>query len=246
MQTKICTKCKVEKELSEFYKQWSGKFGRQPICKICSKELEHQRYFTNKEPILKQKKAYYLKNKDKIIKKKSDYYFSNQDSFKQRAKKYYYTHQEQNKEYREKNKTHIAEITKKHRLERKEHYNNYKRLFDINRRKSDINFRIKCNLRTRLCNALKRNSKLSSTEQLIGCTIEEFKKYIESKFQPGMTWSNWGKGFGKKGMKEWHLDHKIPCSSFDLTKQDEQAKCEHYSNRIPLWAKENLIKSDKY
>jgi hypothetical protein len=246
MSSKICKKCGIEKELSEFYKKSNGKFGRQSICKICFKDLEHKRYLENKEKILKQKKEYYLNNKKEVLKQKSEYYNLNREFLLTNAKNYYYSHQEQIKNYREENKEHIAEITKKHRQERKEYYNNYKNTFDINRRKTDINFRIKCNLRTRLYNALKRNSKLSSTEQLLGCTVEEFKKYIESKFQPGMTWSNWGKGFGKKGKQEWHIDHIIPCVLFDLSNSEEQKECFHYSNLQPLWAKENLLKGKNY
>ena len=60
--------------------------------------------------------------------------------------------------------------------------------------------------------------------------------YIESKFKEGMTWENYG---------TWHLDHIYPCSKFDLTKEEEQRICFHYSNLQPLWASQNMSKSNE-
>lgn len=74
--------------------------------------------------------------------------------------------------------------------------------------------------------------------ELLGCTIEYFKIHIEQQFVDGMNWGNQGR-FG------WHIDHIIPCSRFDLTKESEQRKCFHYSNMQPLWGQDNLRKSNK-
>lgn len=59
------------------------------------------------------------------------------------------------------------------------------------------------------------------------------------QFEPGMTWDNLGKGEGK-----WQIDHIIPCSYFDLTKEENQRICFNYRNLQPLWAKDNLEKSN--
>ena len=61
--------------------------------------------------------------------------------------------------------------------------------------------------------------------------------HLQSKFKPGMSFSNYGK---------WHIDHIIPCSRFDLNKEEEQYKCFNYKNLQPLWAEENKIKSNKF
>jgi len=93
-------------------------------------------------------------------------------------------------------------------------------------------------LRRRLGAAVRRAkaTKAASTLGLAGCTKAELVAHIEAQFQSGMTWEN-------RGL--WHIDHIIPCAAFDLTDPDQQRSCFHYSNLRPLWAEENLKKSDK-
>jgi hypothetical protein len=117
-----------------------------------------------------------------------------------------------------------------HKLKRKEK----ERL----QRQTDLNFRMLGNLRTRIYHAMKKDTKGKKTKELLGCSIQELKIYLESKFREGMSWGNYGK-YG------WHIDHIIPCSMFDLTNLEQQKKCFHYSNLQPLWAVENLKKYNK-
>jgi len=83
------------------------------------------------------------------------------------------------------------------------------------------------------------NKKSSVSAKLLGCTIQELREHIESKFKKGMTWQN-------KGKYGWHIDHIRPCASFDLSKPEEQAKCFHWTNLQPLWWHENIRKSDSW
>ena len=101
---------------------------------------------------------------------------------------------------------------------------------------SDIKNKITHNLRCRINVALKRATKSKKTMELIGISIENLWIHLEKNFKPGMTRENYGL---------WHVDHIRPCSSFDLSKPEEQSICFHYSNLSPLWAEENLKKGSK-
>ena len=108
------------------------------------------------------------------------------------------------------------------------------------RKKIDVNFKIRTAIRSRMTRALKIKSikKQDSSLFLLGCTIQEAKKHIEKQFKEGMSWDN-------HSMRGWHIDHIIPCASFDLTDPEQQKKCFHYTNLQPLWAKENMSKGAK-
>ena len=93
------------------------------------------------------------------------------------------------------------------------------------RRKTDPQFRLKHNLRTRLHHALKGSNKSASTMALLGCSIVHLKDYLAMRFLPGMTWENQG---------TWHVDHMIPCASFDLSDPEHQRRCFHYTNLQPV------------
>ena len=78
--------------------------------------------------------------------------------------------------------------------------------------------------------------KNKNTDELLGCSREEFKNHIESLFTEGMNWNN-------HGIYGWHLDHKIPLSSAK-TENEAHSLC-HYTNLQPLWWYENLSKGNK-
>ena len=103
---------------------------------------------------------------------------------------------------------------------------------------SRLDVRITGNLRSRLRAAIKNNYKNGSAVRDLGCSISEFKKYLESLWQLGMTWDNYG-------LSGWHIDHIVPLVSFDLTNREQFLKACHYINLQPLWAKDNLKKGSK-
>lgn len=106
--------------------------------------------------------------------------------------------------------------------------------------KNNKNYRISELLRSCLRRIVQNRFtvKTSKVSKYLGCSIGEFLRYIESNFQDGMTWEN-------HGYEGWHLDHKIPCSKFDLTKEEEIKKCFHYTNIQPLWKNQNLEKGSR-
>jgi hypothetical protein len=153
---------------------------------------------------------YYTKNKEKIDSTSKVRRDANPELFNARARDWY-------------------KANKGEKLREK------RRLYERNKRIEDVNFRIAQNLRVRLRCALKNNSKLSSAVELLGISIEEFKNYLQDKFQPDMSWNNYG---------EWHIDHILPISKFDLTNLEGLKLACHYTNLQPLWAEDNLRKSD--
>lgn len=168
---------------------------------------------------LKQKEASrrsYLKNREKVLARGK---LRNKDpEYKKRKKEY-------DKKYWKKNKKRLTLIKiKRTKI----------------RRKTDPTFRITDNLRRRINAAMrgigiKRNKK--SLDLLGVPDMEFFWNYLEKKFKKGMTRKNYG---------QWHIDHIIPCFAFDLSKEEEQMKCFHYTNLQPLWASENLSKNKFY
>lgn len=74
--------------------------------------------------------------------------------------------------------------------------------------------------------------------RLLGCSMAEFVRYVESLWLPGMTWANWSRD-------GWHIDHIVPLSAFDLTDDVQRRAACHYTNLRPLWAKDNLAKGSK-
>jgi len=115
-----------------------------------------------------------------------------------------------------------------------------KRINRLNRLKKsyveNIEFKIKHNLRTRLCKAIHRKGKTNSAIKDLGCSIEELKKHLESQFQDNMSWNN----YGKHG---WHIDHIIPLASFNLTDREEFLRANNYKNLQPLWVEDHLKKT---
>jgi hypothetical protein len=103
------------------------------------------------------------------------------------------------------------------------------------KKEEDPIYAMSMRLRIRTCNAFRNNGfkKASPTEKMLGCSFKQFTKHIEKQFLDGMNWQNRGK---------WHIDHIIPMSC--ATTIEGLEKLSHYSNLRPLWAKDNLSKSD--
>ena len=179
-----------------------------------SEEKRIEYLFKNKEIIRKKRKEFYEKNKEKV--------------------------RSLQKEYRENNKEKIAKGKKNYIENNKEKYREYRKKLYAYKMENDKDFKLKKALRQRVYFAVKsiNTKKSKKTMELLGCSIDELKKHLESKFKEGMSWENYG-------LRGWHIDHIIPCSSFDLTKEDEQRKCFNYTNLQPLWWIDNIKKSDK-
>lgn len=105
-----------------------------------------------------------------------------------------------------------------------------------NRRRSDLNFRLRCQQSERIRQVIKGQQKPARTMELVGCSVAFLRSHLESLFQPGMTWENQG---------AWHVDHKLPLASFNLQDPEQLRAACHWSNLQPLWAGDNLRKGAK-
>ena len=126
-------------------------------------------------------------------------------------------------------------IADRKRRSTKEYKRLYKSQYQKARLENSFEEKIKHRLRSRMSEAIKNGYKSASTMSLIGCSMNDFKQYLEQKFEKGMSWENYGRG-------GWHMDHIIPCCKFDLTIPEEQKICFHYTNIQPLWELDNLRK----
>ena len=169
------------------------------------------------------KKLWYLKNKEKI--KEYDRKYRKEVFNKKRRER-----RKTDPEY----KRRCYLIMKKSR--QKPEFKLKRNIYLKNKLKTDFNYKLIHTIRVRVKDVLRGHSKSDSTINMLGCTINELWIHLEKQFKQGMTRQNHGK---------WHIDHIIPCSSFDLTKPEEQSKCFHYTNLQPLWASENLAKGSK-
>jgi hypothetical protein len=116
-------------------------------------------------------------------------------------------------------------------------------IYKREKRRTDLSYRLVDNLRRRLNQAIKGQSKASTTMDLMGCTADELKVYIESMFESWMNWDNYGM-YIAGGPRTWVIDHIKPCASFDLSDPEQQKLCFHHSNLQPLCGHENILKSD--
>ena len=177
----------------------------------------------NVESRKKSTKKWELNNKNKI----KIYNDLNKDKIKNRKSKWYYL-----------NKNDVQTINKEWRLKNKDRLKKYKSSYNKTKESISVQYKLSNRLRHRLRMALKKEFKSGSAVKDLGCSIEELKLHLESKFQPGMSWDNWDR-YG------WHIDHIKPLASFDLTDRKQFLEACHYTNLQPLWATDNIIKGDK-
>ena len=191
-------------------------------CTICKIEFPATTDFFHKCSV---RSKYGIKSYCKKCgnKKALERYYKNREHNLLKHKEWHYSN-------REKRTKQLREYSYSHRDNR----NKYLAI----KMKQDGQFKIRKNIRDRMRSAMKGKSKSKNTMELLGCTIEELKAHLEKQFTHGMNWDN----YGKKG---WHIDHILPCASFDLTDPEQQRKCFHYANLQPLWATDNYKKKDK-
>jgi hypothetical protein len=257
---KKCSKCEVEKESIDFYKKKTMKDGLRSECKECSKlyQLENKdrikqyqsnRYNNiketesykimkksynerNKEQMYEFNKKYREKNKETLSEQKKLYYEQNKEEILVKRKEYYES-MTSNEDFRKVLRERTRINTKSYRDRNKEELS--QKIKD--KKKNDPLFRLSDSIRTLIWISINKMGykKNSKTSNILGCSFEEFKSYIESQFNDNMTWENYG---------EWHLDHKTPVSWAET--EEQVYELNKYTNFQPLWEFDNLSKGNKW
>jgi hypothetical protein len=193
----------------------------------------------HKKEIAKRKRISYLKNHDKalmiahqsrkkhrklILKKAKEKRSRNTLKYKIKDHNYYIKNRskilKRNKEYSKKYKRHLMQIATRRQRER---------------RKSDINFRLTCVLRSRIQKVLLGKIKVGSAVKDLGCSIGFFVAYLQEQFYNDISWDNYG--------SYWEIDHIRELHTFDLTDRQQFLEACHYTNLQPLTIEDHKKKT---
>ena len=233
METKICTKCGIEKEINKFkrFKSYNGKYYYTGDCKQCRNldAYEHNKEYrlSHKEQIALLKKKNYIKNREKVVAKHKKYYEKHKEEIKQKVKNWSLNNKEKIKERRRKKYIENREAILKDKYE-------YKK----NRLKTDKMFKIKEQTRNMIRTAFRTKGfvKNQNTQQILGCDLDYFYKYLLQTYKENydVEWN---------AIEPVHIDHKKPLKY--ATTKEEVIKLCHYTNLQLLKAKDNILKSDK-
>lgn len=236
MQT--CTKCGIDKPLTEFHKNKRRLIGVTSMCKPCAIAKAKAWFEANKGQHKKTGKAYrekhkerlraiaeewQYKNKDKVKKYKAKWKRNNPDVVRRHAREFYHRNLES-----------VKARKKKYLAENKDKINAYAR-----KRREAIDVKLNTYIGNRVRQSMKGCKQKTKWLAIVGYSVQSLREHLESLFIDGMSWDNYGK---------WHIDHIRPIASFDFSGDPfETAKeCWRLDNLQPLWAIDNIKKGAKW
>jgi hypothetical protein len=240
IEKKRCCNCETYRSLDNYNNCKTSWDKLRPECKICLSEKRK----INKDKMTEYNKKYWQETKEEQKIKSKEWRENNKEKVKENMTKWL----EENKEYKKQKDKEYRELNweKKKEYTRKWNIENYKDMKTNPKRADEFKlYKIKNNCARRIREMLQQN-KSKRTIDYTGCSLEYLKVHLESKFQEGMTWDNYGKYKFGKDDSGWHIDHIIPCAAFNFEDEIEVKACFHYLNLQPLWGKDNIIKSDTF
>lgn len=152
------------------------------------------------------------------------YYQRHKEVIREKSTQYYYLNKDKRKTYWNNNKDRKKILNKRWRD------------------KQGPSFRLANNIRRRISHAICNGYKSAKTMSLLGCDITTLKQWLQESAN-----KNGCRDFDINNYSgyEYHIDHIIPCSAFNLSCSYHQKLCFHYTNLQMLKAEDNLIKSNK-
>ncbi len=264
----ICTKCKQEKTedcfsrnttnakgfnywcsdcMRQYYEDNKEKINKQSMDRYFSnhdkwKEYHRQRYLVNREEILLQEKLKYQANPEKKKAWSRQYRQNHLEEVRIKDREYRLTHsEEKRKADRQYRIDHLEEIKAESRVyshNNRTKINASRRVWQRNRILKDPKFKIARTMSREINHCLRGKKNGHKWEDLVGYSLNDLTKHLERKMINGMNWENWG---------EWHIDHIIPISAFNFISPTDYdfKRCWALKNLQPLWASENIRKSNK-
>ena len=141
---------------------------------------------------------------------------------------------EDHKRYREANREKRRAYDEQWRKAHRDYWRGYQN----KRLQTDVSYRLRNYFSREVRRAIRKGG--GSVFKLLGYSMDELRQHLQSLFQPGMTWENYG--------TEWHIDHVIPPSWFEFESYDdpEFRLCWSLQNLQPMWKDKNLEKSNRY
>lgn len=215
---KECSACHEIKSLDTFYQTKATLDSKTVPCKACTDKAQALRYETPEA--LATRRAYAARNKERIRLK------ANEDAARRRLEHandpVWIEHQREVK--KRSAAKHMARICERQKT----------------KRASDPGVLMLHSQRVAIRHMLRGNIKSGSSIEMLGCTPDEFVRYIETQFTEGMSWQTYGRGADR-----WQIDHILCGEVFDLSRPSHQRMCFHYTNLRPLWCSENAAKRDR-
>jgi 5-methylcytosine-specific restriction endonuclease McrA len=216
---KKCYRCKVDKPVSEFHKNAS-------YCKKCACEKSSEWYYKNKKKALEYSRKWAAEHPEKSLASKSKYRNSHrvEDRAYQKLRRKRFPEKDKARQdrWRLANPVKVG-ITSRRALAKQRSVP-----------KGIINHRVGTSIRE----TLKGTKNGQKWQLLVGYTLDNLRKHLESRFLPNMSWEN---------MADWHIDHKIPIAAFNFSSPSDIdfKRCWALSNLQPLWSKQNISKHAK-
>lgn len=250
-----CIKCHQRKDSSCFGVDNRKKNGKNSICKECVNQGNREKKEKNPEKYAQYQKEYKEKNKQHL--KSYGRYRAglsiDDPNFALKTKEMESLEAKKEKFDKSREKFETEEYLKKRHPAKKIYYEKNKNEINkksIEKNRNDPQKRIRSAIRNRIKSAVKNQVRrnggdgipktLLALEEILGCPIKFFVRWLERNFQNGMSWENYGFGDDK-----WNIEHEIPISHFDMLDKEQIKKASHWSNLFPVWQVNNFKKGNK-
>lgn len=241
MQEKKCSKCGEVKSVEEFYKNNRYAGGFTTWCKQCHTSAKTSWVKNNIEKNREAGRRCYHKHSQEYNIISKQYREANPLKRKEIARKWYENNTDRalaySRNWRANNPEKVKEM---HKLWVKENPEKWR---EIGRRaEAKMNEkprrRLSRNISCMINKSLNGSKDGRHWETLVGYTIDQLRNHLEKQFKPGMTWEN---------RSQWHIDHIIPLSAhnFQSPEDIDFKRAWSLKNLQPMWAKENIKKSNK-